>query len=99
MNDLSEITDLSERSEHLDTMKSMYKELMALGPCPDDRLGKFKLSKTLKEVDCAWFASKNTKRRCKNHIEGELLCNSICGRYNDECNSALFPNGEIPTLL
>ena len=99
MEDLSEITDLSERLEHLDTMKSMYKELMALGPCPDDRLGTFELSKKSKEVNCAWFASKNTRRRCRNHIEGELLCNSICGRYKDRCNSDLFPNDEVPTLL
>jgi len=76
----------------------MYKELIALGPCPDDASGTFELSKTLLKVDCTWFMTR-TKGRCNNHIEGELLCNSICGRYENACNGDLFANGKVPNGL
>jgi len=98
MDDISETMDLSGTLQHLDTMKSMYKELIALGPCPDDVSGFFLLSKTLAKVGCSWFM-KNTNSRCKDHIEGELLCNSICGRYKDACNDSLFANGKMPDVL
>jgi len=77
--------DISRTLQHLDTMKSMYKEVIDLGPCPDDASGTFELSKTLLKVDCTWFMT-STKGRCNNHIEGEPLCNSICGRYESAYN-------------
>jgi hypothetical protein len=98
MDDTSETMDLSGTLQRLDTMISMYKELIALGPCPDDVSGTFMLSKTLAKVGCTWFMT-NTNSRCNNYIEGELLCNSICGRYEEACNNKLFANGKMSNVL
>merc|ERR1719491_1436148 len=86
-NDLSETIDLSQDGSYRKLMHEMYEKLMEIGPCPDDSEGTFSLSKRREsgeddedeEVSCNWF-SIQTASRCEMHIEGELLCNSVCGR-------------------
>lgn len=100
--DIGETMDLSQNPENLNIMQSMFHTLVHLGPCPDDIQGIFELSQMGEngetQVDCVWFAT-NTVARCNLHIEGELLCNSICGRFKGECRTNLFPNQKWPSLL
>jgi len=90
-NDLSETIDLSQDVRYIELMHGMYEKLIELGPCPDDIKGTFSLSKRREsgeddpdeKVSCKWFSIQTTLR-CKMHIEGELLCNSVCGRQENK---------------
>jgi arylsulfatase A-like enzyme len=103
--DIAETVDHSTNPVYLELMKSMYEKLLALGPCPDDVQDTFQLSADsgrldglLQEVDCSWFMT-DTMSRCELHIEGELLCNSICGRFKTECENKFFRNQKWPSSL
>jgi len=95
-NDLSENIDLSHNVSYAELIDEMYEKLIELGPCPDDIDGSFPLSKSResdKEVNCKWFNTQTTTR-CNMHIEGELLCNSVCGRYGNVCKALWAPEPE-----
>jgi hypothetical protein len=96
--DISEMTDLSQSANFAGTMKIMYEKLLAVSPCPDDVLGTFSLSKSSEIVDCSWFMTEKNIR-CSEHIEGEQFCNSVCGRYKEQCENNLFVNGKWPDQL
>jgi arylsulfatase A-like enzyme len=80
--DLEEKHDISDEIEHQETIQHMLTVLERIGPCPNDVTYKFTLkngSEKGQVVDCSWFAS--NRHQCSHHIEGELNCNSICGRF------------------
>jgi arylsulfatase A-like enzyme len=87
--DISESIDLSKDPFYQDTMQEMMKELQSLGPCPDDVTGFFAIHNDFVDstfnTTCQFFERKPWK--CDDFIEGELNCNSICGRHKKVCVS------------
>mmetsp|Transcript_17088 Transcript_17088/g.32322 ORF Transcript_17088/g.32322 Transcript_17088/m.32322 type:complete len:706 (+) Transcript_17088:94-2211(+) len=88
-NDISESVDLSNDPFYKDVILEMINELQSLGPCPDDVIGLFPIHNHLLDVTfnttCNFFQRKPWK--CNEFIEGELNCNSICGRHTRVCAS------------
>jgi Arylsulfatase A and related enzymes len=83
-NDISESIDLSKDPSYKDVMEEMYRQMIAIGPCPKDRRGKFTIPGMKKEKGCMWF--RKDPSRCQTKpLEGELYCASICGRNLDWC--------------
>lgn len=71
--------------------KKMKTQLRRLGQCPYDKDNamSFELRGGLREgetVNCDWFRTKRRKR-CNFQIVGELYCNSLCGRFRDQCSA------------
>ena len=64
----------------LHKMKQTFKKL---GPCPSDFEKEFKLNKKGGQVVTCQSFQENVGRCNKIH-EGELKCNSICGRHVEE---------------
>ena len=82
--DLSEEHDLSMNETYSTKMATMYRRLKAMGPCPNDQGGKFSIEGLKNKKGCGWFKEKT--KRCRMHIEGELNCASVCGRFDLYCN-------------
>lgn len=86
-NDISESVDLSKDPSYQDTIQEMTKELQSLGPCPEDVNGFFPIHNSVLDVtfntSCKFFERKPWK--CDNFLEGELNCNSLCGRHKRVC--------------
>lgn len=81
--DLEEKKNIINETDNEKTIAHMLRVLDKIGPCPDDVIGTFTLTsgkEVGQVVSCEWFA--NDKHQCLNHIEGELNCNSICGRFS-----------------
>lgn len=84
--DLGEKNNQIDNTEHQKTVQHMLKMLERIGPCPIDVPHKFTLTsgnEMGQVVDCDWFA--RNKHQCSRHIEGELNCNSVCGRFDAIC--------------
>jgi Arylsulfatase A and related enzymes len=111
-NDIAETVDNSKNPSFRQIMKLMYQKLLALGPCPNDVEYSFQLSMhtsissgpapygnvVTMDVNCTWFMT-DTISRCKRYSEGEILCNSICGRFKNECQNTIFKNQKYPLSL
>lgn len=82
-NDISESIDLSTDPSFEDLIEEMYEKMIAIGPCPNDREGKFTMQGIENEKGCMWF--RKDPSRCRNFLEGELYCASVCGRNLDWC--------------
>ncbi len=98
--DLSETKDLSREPEYSSIIDQMLQQLTALGPCPDDVKGKFEVEREgfSFNVTCNFFRKKPYK--CTKFVEGELYCNSICGRHHKACHPEKYgtPTGITRTL-
>jgi len=92
-NDLGEESNLIRNSTFKEITKVMMRQLKRLGACPNDRR-RFKLKSGPakgKRKSCNFF--KSDKRvskkglKCEDNIylEGEIMCNSICGRNENFC--------------
>ena len=84
-NDISENNDISEREwiiEH--QIGPMQKVLREIGPCPtEDRPGVFDVQQLDENHGCDWF--RLDASRCKEHLEGEMNCPSVCHRFKKMC--------------
>ncbi len=82
--DLSESENIIDRAWVRKQIPDMFEKLKAVGPCPDkDHAGFFTLLRNGESRNCAWFGQ-NTQR-CEEHIEGEMLCPSVCKRFGKQC--------------
>ena len=82
--DLAETRNIEGFRIHQAVINEMLAEVNKIGPCPDDEEGSFVLTSGNDKgntVNCEWFAKPN-EYRCKYYIDGELNCNSICGRHS-----------------
>ena len=82
------LEDIDMRAKYKELKQKMKRQLRRLGQCPNDRQASFELSggpDAGKSVSCDWFLKK-TKKRCSFQMVGELYCNSICGRFRDQCS-------------
>lgn len=67
--------------------KKLRNKLRQNGPCPADRKHSFKLrhgKKTGTTVNCSFFR-KYSESKCYWQPFGEVVCNSICGRFRKFC--------------
>ena len=90
-NDLGETTSLSNNEEYQTILRVMRDKLNRLGPCPRDDPEPFYLSSGFhkgRRTMCNWF--ENDTSRCSDHFEGEIHCNSICGRFQTHCEHNPF---------
>jgi arylsulfatase A-like enzyme len=89
--DLSETTDLSQEPKYTTIIDQMLQNLTALGPCPADVKGIFTLQRfdDMFNATCKFFEKKPFK--CTKYVEGELFCNSICGRHHKACHPEEYP--------
>lgn len=88
--DLAEVTNIAEDRSNRQILKKMLKKLEQAGPCPRDKEGEFVLRSGNDKgriVTCDWFELDT--RRCKYYVDGELFCNSICGRHHQHICSAV----------
>jgi len=83
-NDISESVDLSEDPSFKDLMEEMHQKMVEIGPCPNDRNGRFPVHGITSEKGCMWF--RKNPSRCQMFVEGELYCASVCGRNLDWCD-------------
>lgn len=86
--DLEEKHNIIHETYNQKTIQHMLKVLKNIGPCPNDVTHKFTLTggrEMGQVVNCSWFAS--NKHQCSQHIEGELNCNSVCGRFDIICDN------------
>ncbi|GFH57531.1 hypothetical protein CTEN210_14007 [Chaetoceros tenuissimus] len=71
------------RTNEINELKTMMRKyLRREGPCPADHKGSFKNAKN-KWVTCDFF--KAYPVACEWQVQGELFCNSICGRHRNFC--------------
>jgi len=90
-NDLGETTSISQNEEYQTILNIMRDKLNRLGPCPRDDPEPFYLSSGFhkgRETECEWFKSDTS--RCSAYFEGEIHCNSICGRFQIHCKHNPF---------
>ena len=81
--DISETNDLSSLDVYAEVIDHMYTQLKATGPCPDTSKGQFSIKGVPNKKGCSWF-EKNLSR-CSRHIEGEINCPLVCGRFKKYC--------------
>jgi len=84
--DISEESNLLPNGKFKRMINKMAKKLNDEGACPKNRK-QFKLNRGNKKgviQTCKFFRRK--PKRCKNrHFQGELVCNSVCGRRKTFC--------------
>jgi arylsulfatase A len=82
--DISESNNIIDKPWVAKKIPAMFEKLKEIGPCPEhkDHIGLFSVSRLGEDHDCEWFRDGG---RCDQHIEGELLCPSICSRFRNKC--------------
>jgi arylsulfatase A-like enzyme len=83
--DISETKNIIDKPWVRKKIPAMFEVLKKIGPCPDhnDHVGHFSVSGLGEDHNCEWFQQDG--ERCEQHIEGELLCPSICSRFRTKC--------------
>jgi len=73
--------------------EQMSKKLNSVGPCPDDQRSFIMKSGPAKgkRKTCDFFSSKRTRCSDGIYLEGETMCNSICGRHKNHCSKHYVP--------
>lgn len=91
--DISESIDISGNPKHAGLIAEMTEELISIGPCPKDQ-EEFPIFMDAHDLGfnttCRFFSKK--PHRCSKFIEGELFCNSICGRHDKVCFPEKYAN-------
>ena len=91
--DLSESIDISGNPKHAGLIAEMTEELISIGPCPKDQ-EEFPIFMDAHDLGfnttCRFFSKK--PHRCSKFLEGELFCNSICGRHDKVCFPEKYAN-------
>mmetsp|Transcript_6510 Transcript_6510/g.12260 ORF Transcript_6510/g.12260 Transcript_6510/m.12260 type:complete len:419 (+) Transcript_6510:2115-3371(+) len=82
--DIGESRNLINDPEHENLVLQMYEELRKIGPCPEDTSDVITLVNG-KQRRCSWF--ERNLNRCDRFFEGDLLCYSICGRFDNVCSA------------
>jgi arylsulfatase A-like enzyme len=84
--DISETKNIIDRPWVRKKIPAMFEVLKKIGPCPDykDFVGLFSVSGLGEDHNCEWFRQDGEK--CEQHIEGELLCPTICSRFRSKCD-------------
>jgi arylsulfatase A-like enzyme len=83
--DISESNNIIARPWVKKKIPAMFEKLKEIGPCPEhkDHVGLISVSRLGEDRSCEWF--RQDRGRCEQHIEGELLCPSICSRFRRKC--------------
>jgi len=87
--DVSEKYNLLPNSKFTHMIKKMTKKLNEKGICPKDR-EQFKLTNRDKKESiqtCKYFRSKRNRCNYGNRFQGEVVCNSVCGRRKSFCEN------------
>ena len=88
-NDIGEEINLALEKPFTDIIQKMATMMQRVGPCPKHRKAKFKMTTGPdkgKFINCTYFNMNPTKCSDGTNLDGEIMCNSICGRHKSACS-------------